>query len=69
MNLPRLVRSLRPLALLLALGLSAATARAQEPPPVEGAATESEGNPVPGYVATGMLSFAAIFVLCKSARR
>lgn len=64
MTLPRLARSL---ALALALGLSAATARAQEAPPAEG--TESEGNPVPGYIATAVLGFATIFVLCKSARR
>jgi hypothetical protein len=61
-----LARLLRPLALVVALGLSAATAHAQEPPPAEG---ESEGNPVPGYIATGMLGCLAIFVLCKSARR
>jgi hypothetical protein len=62
-----LARLLRPLALLVALGLSAATAHAQEPAPAEGG--ESEGNPVPGYVATGMLAGLTIFVLCKSARR
>jgi hypothetical protein len=67
MTLARLTRPLRPLALGLALVLSAATARAQDPAPAEGEA--SEGNPVPGYVATGMLACAAIFVLCKSARR
>ena len=68
MNLASLARVLRPLALVLALGLSAATARAQDPAPAEGEGA-SEGNPVPGYVATGMLACAAIFVLCKSARR
>lgn len=62
-----MTRLLRPLALALALGLPAASARAQDPNAPPGA--ESEGNPVPGYVATGMLACAAIFVLCKSARR
>ena len=64
-----MTRLLRPLTLALALGLSAATARAQDPnaPPIR--TPKSEGNPVPGYVATGMLACAAIFVLCKSARR
>jgi hypothetical protein len=63
-----MTRTLRLLALLAALVLPAASARAQEPPP--GApGTEESGNPVPGYVATGMLGFGAIFVLCKSARR
>lgn len=64
------VRIFRPLALLLALlGFSAASARAQAPPDPNAPAEGSEGNPVPGYVATGMLGCAAIFVLCKSARR
>ena len=50
---------------VILLGVAAPVARAQDP--VAGAA--SEGNPVPGYVATGLLAGAAIFVLCKSARR
>ena len=64
MTRPILAR-LRPLALALALVLPA-TASAQDQPAAEGT---SEGNPVPGYVATGMLALRAIFVLCKSARR
>jgi hypothetical protein len=63
----QLTRTLRPLALLAALALPAA-ARAQAPDPNAPPAAD-EGNPVPGYVATGMLAAAALFVLCKSARR
>ncbi len=63
----RLARSLRAVAVLAALALPAA-ARGQAPDPNAPAATD-EGNPVPGYVATGMLGAAALFVLCKSARR
>jgi hypothetical protein len=62
-----MTRLLRPLALLAALALPAA-ARGQAADPNAPAATE-EGNPVPGYIATGMLGAAALFVLCKSARR
>jgi hypothetical protein len=61
----RLARTLG-FTFILALGLFAAPARAQEPAP---AGTEQEGNPVPGYIATGMLCAATMFVLCKSARR
>ena len=63
----RLARALRPLTLLAALALPAA-ARAQAPDPNAPPPTD-EGNPVPGYVATGMLAAATLFVLCKSARR
>jgi hypothetical protein len=61
-----MTRRLRTLALALTLGLFAASAQAQEPAPAEG---ESTGNPVPGYIATGMLAAGTMFVLCKSARR
>jgi hypothetical protein len=65
-----MTRLARSLAVALAIGLSVAPAsvRAQEPAPAEGEGS-SEGNPVPGYIATGLLGCAAIFVLCKSARR
>ena len=62
-----MTRRLRPLALALTLGLLTPVARAQEPAPA--AEGESSGNPVPGYIATGMLAGLAILVLCKSARR
>lgn len=58
---------------LLATSLFVAFApavNAQAPAPAEGApAEEGTGDPVPGYVATGFLVGAAIFVICKSARR
>jgi hypothetical protein len=36
------------------------------PPPAEG---ESKGDPWYGYVATGFLAFAVLFIVAKSARR
>ena len=62
-------RLLRTFALLAALTLPAAAARAQPPADPNAPASTDEGNPVPGYIATGMLGCAALFVLCKSARR
>jgi hypothetical protein len=59
---------LRPflLACVLLFGASANLSQAQEAaPPGE----ESAGSPLPGYIATGCFCAAAIFVLCKSARR
>ena len=64
----RLARTLRPLSLLAALALPA-VARAQAPDPNAPPGAAEEGNPVPGYIATGMLGAGALFVLCKSARR
>ncbi len=53
--------------LFLSLASVPAPARAQEPEPVvEG---ESEGDPFYGYLGTAALCFAAIFAVCKSARR
>ncbi len=53
--------------LLLALGSIPAPARGQEPEvAVEG---EDEGDPFYGYLGTAALCFAAIFAVCKSARR
>jgi hypothetical protein len=40
--------------------------------PAQGGQGEGEGEgwgPVPGYIATGMFAFLAMFILCKSARR
>lgn len=64
-----LARLIRPLAFAVALALPAASARAQDADPNAPPGTESEGNPVPGYIATAVLACGAIFVLCKSARR
>ncbi len=63
-----MTRLIRLIALILAVGLSTAPAFAQEAaPPAEG---ESSGaGPLPGYITTGCLAAAAMFVLCKSARR
>jgi hypothetical protein len=64
----RWTRRLAPLALALIVGLSPAPARAQEPPP-EGTTGESSGRPFDGYFLMGILAFAALFVVGKSARR
>jgi hypothetical protein len=53
----------------LTLGLVTQSANAQEtvnPNADEGGVGQ---GPVPGYIATGLLGAAMIFVLCKSARR
>ena len=64
----RLPRTLAPLLLALAFGLTPSPSRAQ--PPEEAAPEEeSEGNPVPGYLATGMIGGFILFVVAKSARR
>ena len=65
----RIARPVRLFALMLALGLQAATAFAQEPAPEAGEAKEEGPGPVPGYIASGFLGAASMFVLCKSARR
>jgi hypothetical protein len=60
---------------ILFLALGAPAALAQTPNANDTLATkgeqteESEGDPVPGYVATSALVFAAMFAICKSARR
>jgi len=61
-----MTRVVRSLALVVALSLFTLPAHAQDPAP-EGESTGS--GPLPGYIATGMLAAAAMFVLCKSARR
>ncbi len=64
----RLARRFAPLLLALTFGLTPAPSRAQPPEeaPVE---EESEGNPVPGYIATAMLGMLILFIVGKSARR
>lgn len=70
----RLLRPLLPAALLLGLALAA-------PPPAVLAQEEnaestdnaeggtSKGDPLYGYIGTGLLAAVAIFAVCKSARR
>ena len=68
----RLAKPLRLLALTaaLALGLAISPAGAQETQTNPNADEGGVGQgPVPGYIATGLLGAAMIFVLCKSARR
>jgi hypothetical protein len=64
-----MIRRFYPLALLMALGLCAGSpsARAQEEavPSEEG----GKGDPLYGYIATGVLAGLAIFAVCKSSRR
>ncbi len=64
----RFARSLAPLLLALTFGLAPSPSRAQPPeePPAE---EESSGNPVPGYLATGLLGGLILFAVAKSARR
>jgi hypothetical protein len=72
MNCIRLAKTLRLLAaaFTLALGLAITSASAQETPNNTNADEGGVGQgPVPGYIATGLLSAGMIFVLCKSARR
>ena len=64
----RLARTLAPLLLALTFGLTPAPSRAQ-PPEEAPAEAEGEGNPVPGYIATGMLGLLVLFIAGKSARR
>jgi hypothetical protein len=53
---------------LLALFLIACpVVHAQEPEEAEG--SSSSGRPLDGYMATGILAGAALFVIAKSARR
>ncbi len=63
----RLARTLAPLLLALTFGLAPSPSRAQ--PPEEPVAEEGSGNPVPGYIATGMLGLLILFIVGKSARR
>ena len=64
----RFTRMLAPLLLALTVGLAPTPSWAQ--PPEEPAAEEaSEGNPVPGYLATAMLGMLILFIVGKSARR
>ena len=63
----RTTRTLLALALIFGPTLAIPTlARAQEVP-VEG--EEDEGDPLMGYMGTGALACAALFILCKTARR
>ena len=62
-------RLLRALTFTLILGLTSASAFGQAVEGGAGTEEESSGGPLPGYIATGCLAAAAIFVLCKSARR
>jgi hypothetical protein len=70
----RVIPRLLPLAFSLALALRPAPVLAQarqnpnEPAQVE-ASSESSGDPMYGYVATGFLAFGAMFAVCRSARR
>ena len=64
----RLARTLSPLLLALSVGLTPSPSRAQ-PPEEEVVEEEGEGNPVPGYLATGLLAGLILFVVAKSARR
>jgi hypothetical protein len=68
-------RCTRPLALIvLALALTpiiSPPARAQAPPeavPIPGE-NQGEGRPLDGYFGTFVLSFMALWVVCRSARR
>ena len=64
----RVARVFAPLLVALAFGLTPSPSRAQAPEevPVEG---ESEGNPVPGYLATAAIGGLILFIVAKSARR
>ena len=64
----RLARMLAPLLLALTFGLAPSPSRAQ-PPEEPVAEEEGSGNPVPGYIATGMLGLLILFIVGKSARR
>ncbi len=64
----RLARTLAPLLLALTFGLAPSPSRAQ-PPEEPVAEEEGSGNPVPGYIATGMLGLLILFIVGKSARR
>jgi hypothetical protein len=64
----RFARTLAPMLLALMFGLAPSPSRAQ-PPEEPAAAEESSGNPVPGYVATGLLGLLILFIVGKSARR
>ena len=63
----RVARMLAPLLLALTFALTPSPSRAQ--PPEEAPVEESEGNPVPGYLATAMIGVFILFVVGKSARR
>jgi len=64
----RFARMFAPLLLALMFGLTPSPSRAQ--PPEEAPAEEAgEGNPVPGYLATGLLGGLILFIVAKSARR
>ena len=56
------------LALTVTLGLTPASARAQNDPPPAGEG-ESTGRSGDGYIATGCLAGLALFLIAKSARR
>ncbi|MEJ7636843.1 MAG: hypothetical protein WKF75_02340 [Singulisphaera sp.] len=64
----RLARLLAPLLLALTFGLTPSSSRAQ-PPEEPVAEEEGSGNPVPGYLATGLLGGLILFIVAKSARR
>ena len=63
----RFARMFAPPLLALMFVLTPAPSRAQ--PPEEAPVEESEGNPVPGYLATAMLGMLILFIVGKSARR
>lgn len=55
------------LALTLLLGFAPTPASAQEEPAAQG--DEEKGMPVSGYLGAGALAGAALFIVCKTARR
>ncbi len=63
-----MIRLLRTLTLTMLLGLATTSAFGQEVA-AEGGEESSGPGPLPGYIATGCLAAASMFVLCKSARR
>jgi hypothetical protein len=63
----RFARRLAPLVLALTFAFTPSPSRAQ--PPEEAPVEESEGNPVPGYLATALLCMLILFIVGKSARR
>ena len=64
----RFARTTAPLLLALTFGLTPTPSRAQAPEEAP-AEEESEGNPVPGYLATALLGMLILFIVGKSARR
>ena len=63
----RFAHRLAPLVLALTFAFTPSPSRAQ--PPEEAPVEESEGNPVPGYLATALLCMLILFIVGKSARR